>query len=104
MRTLIKGLVISSHPYAFDAMWVSVGTERRWTGGGKVVFHAGGGGVNSVWALVEADDEGYAALIRSGFNVQIANKGRYLDSSGESYLVEEDGGAVEREPDGKKSC
>src|SRR5690242_581136 len=100
----IKGFVILSHPYAFDALWVSVGTEMHWTGGGQVVFHASGGGVNQVWALVEADDEGYAGLKRSGFDVQIANKGRYRDLSGESYLVEEDGGAVEREPDLRKNC
>jgi hypothetical protein len=86
-----RGFVISSHPYAFDAMWVSAGTEMHWKGGGQVVFHASGGGVNQVWALVEADDEGYAGLKSSGFDVQIANKGRYLDLSGESYLVDDDG-------------
>ena len=96
-KTTMKGFVIFSHPYVFDATFV-VGTRAtQWTGSGHVVFHASGGGVNNAWALVEADDEGYAGLKKAGFQVHSANKGRYVTSSGDTYVVEEDGGLVRRE-------
>jgi hypothetical protein len=90
-----KVFVISSHPYAFDAMFdLSDTNARRWTGAGRVVFHHSGGGINMAWALVEADDEGYIGLKQSGFNVQSANKRRSLNPSCESGVVEEDAGLV----------
>jgi hypothetical protein len=96
--TTMKGFVISSHPYAFDTWFVLSDPKGTWwIGAGRVAFHASGGGVNEVWALVEADDEGYAGLKEAGFDVRSAHKGRYVDSSGESYVVEEAGGAVRRE-------
>jgi hypothetical protein len=91
----MKVFVISSHPYAFDAMFALSDTiSRQWTGAGRVVFHHSGGGINMAWALVEADDEGYIRLKESGFDVQSANKRRSLNPSGESFIVEEDAGLV----------
>jgi hypothetical protein len=96
--TDLKSFVISSHPYAFDAMFVSSGqSDNRWTGTGHVVFHASGGGVNNVWALIEADDAGYDGLQKAGFNVQAATRGRYTDVSGATYIVKEDGELTYRE-------
>jgi hypothetical protein len=96
-NTTMNVFMISSHPYAFDAMFVLSGSKvMRWTGAGRVVLHASGGGVNKAWALIEADDEGYIGLKEAGFNVQRANKGLYVNSSGASSVVEDDGGLVLR--------
>ena len=38
-----------------------------------------------------------AGLKKAGFQVHSANKGRYVTSSGDTYVVEEDGGLVRRE-------
>lgn len=97
-NTTMRVFMISSHPYAFDAMFVLSGAKViRWTGAGRVVLHASGGGVNKAWALVEADDEGYVGLREAGFNVQSASKGLYVNSLGASSVVEEDSGLVLRE-------
>ena len=85
--TTMKGFVISAHPYAFDVMFVPTETGKQWTGAGLVIFHACGGGVNKVWALVEADDEGLVGLQEAGFNIRIASRGLYVGSSGENYVV-----------------
>ena len=97
-NTTMNVFVISSHPYAFDAMFLlSRSQVMRWTGAGRVVLHDSGGGVNKAWALVEADDEGYAGLKGAGFNVQSANNVRYVNSSGGSCVVDEDSGLARRE-------
>lgn len=102
---MVNSYIVSAHPYVFDAMFVSGGSsENRWTGKGSVTLHTKSGGVNLAWALLEADEQGYAELKEAGFNVRIANRGRYVDPLGTSYVVLEDGGPVSREPDRAGGC
>jgi hypothetical protein len=66
MRT-VKRRTISAHPYLFDTFFRAL----RWCGSGKVTIQDIAGGVNQARCVVEADDEGYLALRKAGFVVEV---------------------------------
>jgi hypothetical protein len=62
----LRVYIISSHPYLFDVRFRAL----RWCGSGEVTLKDIHGGVNEARAVVEADEEGYAALKTAGFAIE----------------------------------
>jgi hypothetical protein len=64
--SLYTDYIITAHPYLFDVRFRAL----RWCGSGQVTLRDIYGGVQEARAVVEADEEGYAALQSSGFAIE----------------------------------